>query len=161
MQKLDDGGILVSMNCISGKRWKRSPSTHHYQINRTYQATSLRLAAVNHEAVALRQRLQKRASPAVNWMANKAGAANRRGLAAITLTRSMICDGTGAAKYLVRRAVQESGWTNCAPATGIHRASMGWRPSRKMAMTMRRAKSYIWYKFGGTRRADRVRGIDD
>lgn len=53
------------------------------------------LAAVSHEAVALQQRLRKANIPARNWMAVTAGGGKSTRLAAITLTRGLICDGKG------------------------------------------------------------------
>lgn len=53
------------------------------------------LAAVSHEAVALQQRLRKADIPARNWLSAKAGGGGSTRLAAITLTRGLICDGKG------------------------------------------------------------------
>lgn len=53
------------------------------------------LAAVSHEAVALQQRLRAADIPARNWLSSKAGGGQSTRLAAITLTRSYICDGQG------------------------------------------------------------------
>lgn len=51
------------------------------------------LAAVSHEAVALRQRLRSADIPARNWMATKAGGGQSTRVQAIHVTRSLICDG--------------------------------------------------------------------
>lgn len=53
------------------------------------------MAAVSHEAVALRKRLQTAKIRAVNWMEQRVKGESSTRLAAITLTRSMICDGKG------------------------------------------------------------------
>lgn len=53
------------------------------------------LAAVSHEAVALQQRFRRADIPARNWLSVKAGGGQSTRLAAITLTRSLICDGKG------------------------------------------------------------------
>jgi hypothetical protein len=53
------------------------------------------LAAVSHEAVALQQRLRKANIMARNWLTVKAGGGGSTRLAAITLTRGLICDGKG------------------------------------------------------------------
>jgi len=53
------------------------------------------IAAVSHEAVALQNRLRKANIPARNWLSSKAGGGGSTRLAAITLTRSLICDGKG------------------------------------------------------------------
>ncbi len=53
------------------------------------------LAAVSHEAVALRRRLREANIPARNWLARKAGGRVGTRAAAIGLTRELICDGQG------------------------------------------------------------------
>jgi len=53
------------------------------------------VAAVSHEAVALRKRLQQAKIRAVNWMEHRVSGSSSTRLAAITLTRSMLCDGKG------------------------------------------------------------------
>lgn len=62
------------------------------------------LAAVSHEAVALRKRLRSADIPARNWMASKEGATTGSvRVEAIKLTRSLICDGRGQRTILVHR----------------------------------------------------------
>lgn len=61
------------------------------------------LAAVSHEAVALQQRLRQADIPARNWLSSKAGGGQSTRLAAITLTRSLICDGKGYRAIKVHR----------------------------------------------------------
>jgi hypothetical protein len=51
------------------------------------------LAAVSHEAVALRTRLRKAGIPARNWMRTKAGGTGSTRRQAIQATRSLLCDG--------------------------------------------------------------------
>lgn len=53
------------------------------------------LAAVSHEAVALRERLRRANIPARNWMASAVKGEPSTRVAAITLTRSLVCDGQG------------------------------------------------------------------
>ena len=53
------------------------------------------LAAVSHEAVALRERLRRADIPARNWMASAVKGEPSTRVAAITLTRSLVCDGQG------------------------------------------------------------------
>lgn len=60
-----------------------------------YKLLTPELAAVSHEAVALQQRLKRADIPARNWLSVKAGGGGSTRLAAITLTRSLICDGKG------------------------------------------------------------------
>jgi len=62
------------------------------------------LAAVSHEAVALRQRLRQADIPARNWMSSKAGATTGSvRVEAIKLTRQLIRDGKGHRAILVHR----------------------------------------------------------
>lgn len=61
------------------------------------------LAAVSHEAVALQNRLRRADIPARNWLSVKAGGGGSTRLAAITLTRSLICDGKGYRAIKVHR----------------------------------------------------------
>ena len=60
-----------------------------------YGVPTPELAAVSHEAVALQSRLRRANIPARNWLATKAGGGESTRLAAITLTRNLICDGKG------------------------------------------------------------------
>jgi hypothetical protein len=53
------------------------------------------MAVVSHEAVALRQRITNAGIPAINWLGHKVAGGKSTRLAAITLTRSLICDGQG------------------------------------------------------------------
>lgn len=62
-----------------------------------------RSALVSHEAVALRRRLREAKIPAYNWMEQKVAGGQSTRLAAITLTRSMICDGNGYRAIKVHR----------------------------------------------------------
>lgn len=61
------------------------------------------MAAVSHEAVALQTRLRRADIVARNWLATKAGGGESTRLAAITLTRSLICDGKGYRALKVHR----------------------------------------------------------
>lgn len=61
------------------------------------------LAAVSHEAVALQRRLREADIPARNWLSAKVGGGGSTRLAAITLTRSLFCDGNGHRSILVHR----------------------------------------------------------
>jgi hypothetical protein len=61
------------------------------------------LAAVSHEAVALRRRLQGANIPARNWLVRRAGGGPSTRVEAIKLTRSLICDGKGYRALQVHR----------------------------------------------------------
>lgn len=60
-------------------------------------------AAVSHEAVALRQRLNSANIAAQNWMANPVKGERSTRVAAITLTRSFVCDGQGHRALIVHK----------------------------------------------------------
>jgi hypothetical protein len=59
--------------------------------------------AVSHEAVALRKRLQLAGWNAVNWLQAPIGGGKSTRLAAITLTRGLICDGKGQRNLLIHK----------------------------------------------------------
>lgn len=61
------------------------------------------LAAVSHEAVALRDRLRRANIPARNWLQRKAGGGSSTRIEAIKLTRSLICDGNEHRTILVHK----------------------------------------------------------
>jgi hypothetical protein len=61
------------------------------------------LAAVSHEAVALRDRLRRANIPARNWLIRKAGGGTSTRIEAIKLTRSLICDGNEHRTILVHK----------------------------------------------------------
>ena len=62
------------------------------------------IAAVSHEAVALRRRLREADIPSRNWMASKGGAGKGSvRVEAIKLTRGLICDGKGYRTLLVHK----------------------------------------------------------
>jgi hypothetical protein len=62
------------------------------------------LAAVSHEATALRRRLREADIPARNWMARKAGGkTTSTRLEAVKATRALICDGKGRRPIQVHR----------------------------------------------------------
>lgn len=74
------------------------------------------LAAVSHEAVALRQRLRTADIPARNWMAVRAGGGDSTRVQSIHLTRALICDGQNHRALRVHRRCRnllneiQSGW---------------------------------------------------
>lgn len=68
-----------------------------------YKLPTPEVAAVSHEAVALQNRLRGANIPARNWLSVKAGGGESTRLAAITLTRSFICDGKGYRALKVHR----------------------------------------------------------
>ena len=61
------------------------------------------LAAVSHEATALRRRLRETDIPARNWLASRVSGRGSTRKAAIALTRELICDGRGHRTLLVHR----------------------------------------------------------
>lgn len=159
MQKLSDGGILVFDELY--QRQTLEEVTIDAIITKSIEHTKRlpALAAVSHEAVALRQRLQNARIPAVNWMANKAGGGESTRLAAITLTRSMICDGQGRRNIFVHERCKNlldelrAGYKY---PQGKH--GLATEPEDGNDHAAQSLESYIWYKFGGTQaRRPRVR----
>jgi hypothetical protein len=83
--------------------WDTLDTAQRAEITDRYKLPAPELAAVSHEAVALQQRLRKANIPARNWLAVKAGGGGSTRLAAITLTRGLICDGKGYRAIKVHR----------------------------------------------------------
>jgi len=75
--------------------WDTLDVVQRAEICARYGLPTPELAAVSHEAVALQNRLRRANIPARNWLSVKAGGGGSTRLAAITLTRSLICDGKG------------------------------------------------------------------
>lgn len=118
-----------------------------------------RQAIVSHEAVALRQRLTNARIPAVNWMEQRAGGGGSTRLAAITLTRSMFCDGQGKRNILIHRRCKHlldelrSGYKYPEGKHGLET-----QPEDGNDHLCQALESYIWHEYGGVpARRPRVR----
>lgn len=95
IQRLPNGDILVFDELYETKTLEEATIERIRKVSSDHGMKLPELAAVSHEAVALQRRLREADIPARNWLAVKAGGGGSTRLAAITLTRSLICDGQG------------------------------------------------------------------
>jgi hypothetical protein len=93
IQRLTNGDILVFDELYERKVLEEDTIAHIKQRNTDRGMRLLRRAVASHEAVALRQRLTSAGIYTHNWLENKAGGGKSTRLAAITLTRGLMCDG--------------------------------------------------------------------
>ena len=103
IQRRSNGDILVFDELYETKMLEEATIEHIRHVAAEYGLPLPELAAVSHEAVALQRRLREANIPARNWLSNKAGGGGSTRLAAITLTRSLICDGHGYRALKVHR----------------------------------------------------------
>jgi hypothetical protein len=103
VQRRPDGAVFVFDELYEHKTLEETTIAHiHTRIaERGLRAPDL--AVVSHEATALRDRLTEADIPAMNWLKTKAGGGKSTRLAAITETRSLICDGQGKRNLYVHR----------------------------------------------------------
>jgi len=87
----------------NGVDWDGLDYVERSEICARYGLLTPELAAVSHEAVALQNRLRRANIPARNWLSTKAGGGESTRMAAITLTRGLICDGKGYRAIKVHR----------------------------------------------------------
>lgn len=113
-----------------------------------------RVAVVSHEAVALRTRLKKAGIQAVNWLNRKNPQSGSTRLAAITETRSLICDGKQHRAIKVHRRCKHL----------IDELSMGYRyPEGKRGLesspedgndhACQALETWVWWHYGGRKTA--------
>lgn len=103
IQSLPGGAILVFDELYEHKTLEEVTIEHIGDKAGEYGMGKPQAAVASHEAVALRARLNDADMPAVNWLASKVGGGKSTRLAALTLTRSMICDGQGVRNLFVHR----------------------------------------------------------
>jgi hypothetical protein len=103
IQRRTNGDILVFDELYETKTLEEATIEHIKHKAGEHGLPLPELAAVSHEAVALQRRLREANIPARNWLATKAGGGGSTRLAAITLTRSLICDGQGYRALKVHR----------------------------------------------------------
>ncbi len=112
-----------------------------------------RLAVVSHEAVALRSRLANAGIPAVNWLNRKNPESGSTRLAAITLTRTLVCDDRGYRAVKVHRRCRNL----------IDELSMGYQyPQGKNGLedmpadgndhAVQALETWVWWNYGGNAR---------
>jgi len=103
IQRTSTGDILVFDELYETKTLEEATIEHIRHKAAGHGLALPELAAVSHEAVALQRRLREANIPARNWLMTKAGGGQSTRLAAITLTRSLICDGQGHRAIRVHR----------------------------------------------------------
>lgn len=103
IQRLPNGDIFVFDELYQTKTLEEDTIADIERKCEGYGLPLPRQAAVSHEAVALRQRLTDSKIYARNWLEEKAGGNKSTRLAAITLTRGLICDGNGYRAIKVHR----------------------------------------------------------
>lgn len=112
-----------------------------------------RLAVVSHEAVALRARLTAAGIPAVNWLNRKNPENGSTRAAAITLTRSLVCDAQQHRAIKIHRRCRNL----------IDEISMGYQyPQGKAGLEAEPAdgndhaaqalETFVWWHHGGNAR---------
>jgi hypothetical protein len=159
IQKLSDGSLLIFDELYQTETLEEKTIEDIKRKCERHRVTLPKLAAVSHEAVALRRRLSDARIPAVNWMAVTAGARQSTRLAAITLTRAMICDGQGKRSIFVhRRCVNLLDELRAGYKYPQGKRGLDTEPEDANDHAAQALESYIWYKFGGAQaRKPRVR----
>lgn len=95
VQRQHNGDLLVFDELYERQMLEEETIAHIQAKIAGHKLNACRSSVVSHEAVALRRRLREAKIPAFNWMEQKVQGSQSTRLAAITLTRSMICDGKG------------------------------------------------------------------
>jgi len=103
IQRRDDGSVFVFDELYEHKVLEEATIEHIGNKCTEGALQRPELAVVSHEATALRDRLNSADIPAMNWLERKAGGGKSTRLAAITETRSLICDGQGKRSLFVQR----------------------------------------------------------
>lgn len=104
IQRKQDGSVLVFDELYQTKTLEeRTIADIKAAALRHGFAGMPELAAVSHEAVALRQRLRSADIAARNWMATKAGGGGSTRVQAVHALRALVCDGQGRRSVLVHR----------------------------------------------------------
>lgn len=103
IQPMRGGGLFVYDELYERQTLEEVTIAHIAEKLEAYSVTRPQQIGVSHEAVALRKRLRMAQWDAVNWMQNPIGGGKSTRLAAITLTRSLICDGQGKRSLFVHR----------------------------------------------------------
>lgn len=93
IQRLPGGDVFVFDELYETKTLEEATIEHIGQRAAEHGLGLPAVAVASHEAVALRDRLTEAGIPAQNWLAEKVGGGKSTRLAAVTLTRQLICDG--------------------------------------------------------------------
>lgn len=103
IQRLPNGDVFVFDELYQTKTLEEQTIASIIETVGRYGLRLPEMAAVSHEAVALRERLRKADIIARNWMSKKVSGSGSTRLAAITKTRGLICDGQGHRAIKVHR----------------------------------------------------------
>lgn len=95
VQRLSNGDIFIFDELYQVKTLEEKTIESIKEVGSRYGLRLPEIAAVSHEAVALRDRLRQADITARNWMSNRVAGGKSTRLAAITKTRTLICDGQG------------------------------------------------------------------
>lgn len=150
LQELPNGDVLIFDEIYVTKQLEEETIADVLEKVEAHGLRRPRLAVVSHEAVALRERLKQAGIPAVNWLRRKNPESGSTRRAAITLTRSLICDGQQHRAIKVHR--------RCAHL--IDELSMGYRyPEGKKGLesdpedgndhACQAMETWVWWHHGG------------
>lgn len=103
IQRRADGSVFVFDELYETKTLEEATIAHIAAHCTERGLPQPEIAVVSHEATALRDRLTAADIPAINWLEHKAGGGKSTRLAAITETRSLICDGQKRRNLFVQR----------------------------------------------------------
>ena len=126
IQRRKDGSVFVFDELYQTKTLEEKTIADIKAVCERHGLGLPELAAVSHEAVALRSRLRSADIPARNWLAVKAGAGESTRVQAIQMTRALINDGQGRRSLFVhRRCVNllneiRSGWVYPEGRRGVN-----------------------------------------
>lgn len=149
IQRLPDGDILVFDELYETKTLEEATIEHIKKRAAEHGSPLIDAAWVSHEAVALRQRLLSADIMANNWLRHKAGGGKSTRLAAVTLTRQLICDGNNHRAILVHKRCRNlldeirSGYKYPEGKNGLGTAPMDGNDHACQAL-----ESFVWARFG-------------
>lgn len=154
VQRQHNGDLLVFDELYETQMLEQETITHVEERIALHKLNAVRSAVVSHEAVVLRRHLRNAKIPAFNWMEQKVAGGQSTRLAAITLTRSMICDGKGYRALKIHRRCKRL----------LDEISAGYKyPEGKHGLetfpadgndhAVNSLEGYIWAAYGGTKEA--------
>lgn len=158
IQKTSTGDVLIFDELYQTKTLEEQTIADIDDVIQQHGLNRPRLAVVSHEAVALRARLRNAGIQAVNWLSRKSPASGSTRRAAITLTRSLICDGQNHRAIRVHR--------RCANL--LDELRVGYRyPEGKRGVNVtpmdgadhacQALETWVWWHHGGEKRVAQVR----
>lgn len=157
VQRQPNGDLLVFDELYETQMLEEQTITHVRDKVAAHNLLMPRSAVVSHEAVALRRRLREAKIPAYNWMEQKVSGGQSTRLAAITLTRSMICDGKGHRAIKIHRRCQRlldeirAGYKYPEGKHGLET-----HPADGNDHAINALEGYIWAAYGGVKQPRRA-----